>query len=137
MQHPLGWPGLRVVDDVGGADVVVTLTPAHIMAQTFPPDLVQKRLSVCDMNSGHVWVHEDRWNRTIPDKSKLPLPAYRAYIMQHELGHSLGRHHATPTPTPPTTSTPVPVMVQQTLGIGGYVANPFPTQDETLQTVSK
>lgn len=128
VEHSLGWPGLRVVPSAEAADSVVTLTPRAAMDEMFP-QFAQQRLSVCNMATREVWINEDRWLRNIPDASKLPLPAYRAYVLQHELGHALGFRHTEPD------SGRVPVMVQQTLGIGACLPNPFPTPQE-LQNVT-
>lgn len=126
VEHALGWPGLSTTDT--GADSVVMLTPGRVMAQLFP-EFAKKRLSVCNMKTREIWINEDRWLRNIPDGSRLPLPAYRAYVLQHELGHALGLGHVEPT------SGPVPVMVQQTLGIGACTPNPFPTNHEKARRV--
>lgn len=125
--HDMGWGNLQVVSTPGEADSVVKLTPGDVMAKMFP-DFAQKRLSVCDMRSREVWINEDRWFRKIPDQSSLPLTAYRAYVLQHELGHALGKGHTECEPPGP-----VAVMVQQTVGIGGCAPNPFPTPVELKQ----
>jgi hypothetical protein len=122
--HDMGWGNLQVVSSAQEADSVVKLTPGDVMADLFP-DFAKKRLSVCDMRSREVWINEDRWFRKIPDQSGLPLAAYRAYVLQHEIGHALGKQHAKCDPPGP-----VPVMVQQTVGIGGCSPNPFPTPRE-------
>lgn len=123
VEHPRGWKDLDVVADVRDADSVVMLTPGDVLAEKFP-QFADERLSVCNMNTREVWINEDRWLRNIPDKSQLPLPAYRAYVLQHELGHALGFGHANTGPGP------TPVMVQQTLGLGAGTPNPFPTEEE-------
>jgi len=122
---------LHVVDHVEEADCVVTLTSNTTIREMFPPEFADKKLSVCNMQTREIFLNEDRWRRNIPDKSHLPLPAYRAYVVQHELGHALGHGH----PDAELTGSkhrPAPVMIQQTLGIGKYSANPFPTQGERL-----
>ena len=51
------------------------------------------------------------------------LQDYRVYMVNHELGHALGSSHA----ACPATGSPAPVMVQQTKGLEGCTANPWPT----------
>lgn len=59
--------------------------------------------------------------------SKLPLSKYRIYVINHEIGHALGRGHVT---SCVCKTCPVPVMMQQTLSIGNCLPNPWPLDDE-------
>jgi hypothetical protein len=127
VEHPMGWRGLKVVDASASADSVVTLAPNIVIEELFPEEFAKKKLSVCNMKTKEVWLNEDRWRRALPDGSHLPLGAYRAYMVQHELGHALGHPHAETCATP---GDPAPVMIQQTLGIGKCASNPFPTSHE-------
>ncbi|MCW6005049.1 DUF3152 domain-containing protein [Micromonospora sp. CPCC 205371] len=74
--------------------------------------------------SGRVIVNLDRWRLSIPDytSAKVPLSVYRSYVVNHEVGHQLGHRHE----LCPRAGRPAPVMAQQTLGLGGCVANPWP-----------
>lgn len=126
VEHPLGWKALKVVRTADESDSIVMLTPQNVMREMFP-DFKNQKLSICNMQTREVWINEDRWRRNIPDESHLPLPAYRAYVIQHELGHALGREHAR---TCDKKGEPAPVMIQQTLGIGKCAPNPFPTAKE-------
>ncbi|EFQ82014.1 hypothetical protein HMPREF0063_12856 [Aeromicrobium marinum DSM 15272] len=52
------------------------------------------------------------------------LAGYRTYVINHEIGHALGKGHE-PCPGP---GRPAPIMLQQTLSLDGCTANTTPGQ---------
>jgi hypothetical protein len=129
LQHPLGWAHqgytFRVVPDLGQAHpnlITITLTPQRVLDELFPT-FAAERLSLCDMTTRQIYLNEGRWLGEYSDnKSQLSLPAYRAYMVQHEVGHALGFGHT----TCQAPGTKCPIMVQQTKGTGQCVPYPFP-----------
>jgi len=75
-------------------------------------------------NGDRVVINVARWAHGVPNYD-APLSVYRQYAVNHETGHRLGHGHQ----LCPGTGQPAPVMEQQTLGLHGCVANPWPYLD--------
>jgi hypothetical protein len=133
LADPRGWAKhghtFRMVSAPAAAHIRISLTPGQDMRRMFPQDALQN-LNVCDMAKRHVYVHAERWDGSLPNASRLDLPLYRAYVVNHEVGHALGAHaHRTTC----TTDGRTPVMMQQTLGTGGCTPSPWPSAEDAAQ----
>jgi hypothetical protein len=69
----------------------------------------------------NVVVNLKRWVRGSPEFDG-PIGDYRALIINHEVGHGIGRGHE----TCPGPGKPAPAMMQQIKGLKGCVANAWP-----------
>ncbi|MDT0546166.1 MULTISPECIES: DUF3152 domain-containing protein [Streptomyces] len=74
----------------------------------------------CDAGT-QIMVNLKRWNTGSPEFSG-PISGYRALIINHEVGHRIGRGHE----TCPGKGERAPVMMQQIYGLKGCVANEWP-----------
>jgi len=74
--------------------------------------------------TGAVVINLDRWRLSVPSylDAGIPIATYRAYVINHEVGHELGHGHE----GCPRVGGPAPVMLTQTLGLRGCTANPWP-----------
>jgi hypothetical protein len=130
LQHPLGWANqgytFNIVPSAAAAThplITITLTPQHVLDRKFP-EFATERLSLCNMATREIYLNEQRWMGVYDDnKSNLSLPAYRAYMVQHEVGHALGFGHT----KCKQGGAKCPIMVQQTKGTGGCAPYPFPS----------
>ncbi|WP_372339001.1 DUF3152 domain-containing protein [Actinoplanes sp. RD1] len=72
-------------------------------------------------NGDKVVLNVARWVKGVP-RFGAGLTTYRQYMVNHEVGHRLGQGHE----LCPKPGEPAPVMQQQTLGLHGCAANPWP-----------
>jgi hypothetical protein len=107
----------RVSDDSADIDVVLA-SPATTDALCAP--LVTGGEVSCGTTT-RVVLNARRW-LTGAASYEGRLPEYRAYVVNHEIGHALGRHHV----RCPGPGLPAPVMMQQTLGVAPCRPSPWP-----------
>ena len=135
LRHPEGWgrrghtfERVRTARGGGpGPDVVMFLRPPPYMDEHFAPTERLRGLSVTETSPGEpsvIHIHSGNWH-TAPEGFEGDLRTYRAYLIQHEIGHCLGHGHE---PVPPLLRQqheempPCPVMYQQTRGTRGRCA---------------
>ena len=70
--------------------------------------------------SGRAVLNAERWRSGAP--SYASLTRYRTYMINHEVGHLLGRGHAYCS----AGGAPAPLMAQQTKGVAPCRPNPWP-----------
>ncbi|MFG3705517.1 DUF3152 domain-containing protein [Micromonospora sp. NPDC047670] len=129
LADPRGWTAseeLRVqrVAEAADADFTVYLaTPGTSERMCAEGGLSTEGYTSCRL-PGQVVINLARWLEAVPDYG-APLETYRAYVINHEVGHEFGEvHQACPAP-----GEPAPVMQQQTYGLDGCVANAWPYVD--------
>jgi hypothetical protein len=106
------------------ADFTVLLaTPATSEAICRTAGLTTEGYTSCRL-PGQVVINLARWLTAIPGYG-APLDVYRAYAVNHEVGHELGKGHE----ACPAEGRVAPVMQQQTLGLKGCTANAWPFLD--------
>jgi hypothetical protein len=122
---PRSWGagGRRAVQRVDGGDVafrVALVSPATTDRLCAP--LRTNGYFSCG-TGGRAVLNVARW-LTGADAYPGALPAYRQYLVNHEVGHVLGRGHE----PCPGAGQPAPVMMQQTKGLDGCtpVSWPYP-----------
>ncbi|MEU8070284.1 DUF3152 domain-containing protein [Micromonospora sp. NPDC048169] len=117
-----GWTGdgrwrLQRVGRDDAADFTVLLTTPVTRGRLC--DDPSDRYTSC-RNGDQVVINVARWVYGVPHVTDLDL--YRHYLLNHEVGHRLGRGHE----RCPRGGGPAPVMVQQTLGLHGCTPNAWP-----------
>jgi hypothetical protein len=83
------------------------------------------RGEVSCQNGTRVVLNAKRWLLGV-DSYRSDLTNYRRYLVNHEFGHALGKHHV----DCPGPGRPAPVMMQQTKGLGACRKNPWPQVSE-------
>jgi hypothetical protein len=126
LANPQGWTAggtdrfQRVGADTPAEFTIYLATPAtaeRICAEGY---LEIEQYTNCRL-TGKVVINLARWLTSVPGYG-ASLDVYREYAVNHEVGHELGHGHE----LCPGPGLPAPVMQQQTLGLHGCVANPWP-----------
>jgi hypothetical protein len=123
LTDPRGW---QPIEHVAFAR---TAGPASFELILASPTLVDKLCYPLDTigqlscrNGDKVILNAKRWATAVP-WYQGHLDDYRAYLVNHEVGHRLGHGHN----TCPSPGAPAPVMVQQSKSLYGCKANPWPS----------
>ena len=107
----------------------VTTGAPDVTIRVATPDTVDKHCEAAGASTrgysscragGYIMLNLDRWELGVPHVKSLS--AYRHYLINHEMGHALGKGHE----RCPRKGKPAPVMVQQTHGLQGCTANAWP-----------
>lgn len=109
--------------DTDGADFRVILASPALTDQLCAP--LQTRGQVSCRNGEMVVLNALRWATGVEDYG-ADLASYREYLVNHEVGHRLGRNHV----DCPGAGQPAPIMMQQTYGVGDCTPNPWPLPGE-------
>lgn len=101
--------------------------PVEIKVTLASPDLTDKLCAplqtlgeVSCNHNGRAVINARRWVEGVKYYQDLDL--YRVYVINHEVGHSLWHPHE----NCPSPGARAPIMVQQTLGLQGCTAWPYP-----------
>ncbi|MFV2083452.1 DUF3152 domain-containing protein [Micromonospora sp. LOL_021] len=115
---------LQRVSRVDAAEFTIYLaTPGTSEQMCALGGLSTEKYTSCRL-PGQVIINLARWLEAVPHYDGT-LAEYRAYVINHEVGHQLGMGHE----LCPAPGRPAPVMQQQTYGMQGCVANGWPYLD--------
>ena len=94
--HPRGWrkKGYNLIEVKRDADVIIYLRSASEMQKKYGHIKRLNGLSVTDSRTDpiNIDIHRKNWNNP-PEEFKGTLHRYRAYLINHEMGHALGFGH--------------------------------------------
>lgn len=123
LKDPRSWGGrlgltLRRVEATPGLRILLA-TPATTDALCAPLDTAGR---VSCRNGPLVVLNAVRWATAVPWYADA-VSSYRTYVVNHEVGHALGRAHQ----RCPGPGSPAPVMQQQTYGLQGCRRSVWPS----------
>ncbi|MEL4357424.1 MULTISPECIES: DUF3152 domain-containing protein [unclassified Luteococcus] len=125
LNDPRGWIGhqghsFELVKDPARAEFTIFLASPGTAQTMCPLDI--KMTWSCRAGQ-NVILNTDRWLYMTP--SFTDLTDYRAYMVNHEVGHFIGKDHV----GCPAKGRKAPVMMQQSKKTDGCTPNPWPSQD--------
>lgn len=99
-------------------DIRITLASPELTDELCAPLRTNGEVS-CNQK-GRAVINAKRWVSGVRYYDDLNL--YRTYLINHEVGHGLSHPHQ----GCPVAGEPAPIMLQQSLGLQGCTANPYP-----------
>ena len=130
LADPRGWTASgdlrlqRVAGDAPANFTILLASPVTSERICREEWMETEQFTNCRLSDGRVVINLARWLTAVPDYG-APVAVYRAYALNHEVGHQLGHGHE----LCPAAGQPAPVMQQQTLGLSGCLANSWPYLD--------
>lgn len=106
--------------EAGDVDVTIVLASPELTDELCAP--LRTRGEVSCFNLRKVVLNVRRWTQGVSGYADN-LPAYRQYMVNHEVGHGLYHGHV----ECPGKAEIAPVMLQQSKGLDGCAQNPWPT----------
>ena len=125
LNDPRGWLQAGYTFELAGpgpADIEIVLASASMTDRLCSPLQTFGRYSCAQGN--RAVLNFERWQHGAPAYGSLTR--YRTYMINHEVGHLLGRAHAYCS----TSGARAPLMAQQTKGVAPCRPNPWPLPGE-------
>jgi hypothetical protein len=123
LTDPRGWQPIEGVafgrTDGDASFELIIASPAMTDRLCYPLDTIGE---LSCRNGDKVILNARRWATAVPWYAGR-MADYRAYLVNHEVGHRLGHGHK----SCPSPGAPAPVMLQQSKSLYGCKANPWPS----------